>query len=53
MAIDPFAALVGFVIVASVVGVIGVAIGILVIGPRLTRWAERDEEPGDGDDRTD
>jgi hypothetical protein len=37
-------------IVALVVGVAGAAVGILLIGPRLTRWMDRDEESGDVDD---
>jgi hypothetical protein len=37
-------------VVALVVGAVGVVVGILVIGPRLTRWMDRDEEAGDGDD---
>lgn len=30
------------------IGAAGVAIGILVIGPRLDRWAERHDEEADG-----
>jgi hypothetical protein len=36
-------------VVTAVVGVGGVAVGILLIAPRLTRWADRDEEADDGD----
>jgi hypothetical protein len=34
-------------LVAAIVGVIGVGLGMLVIAPRLTRWTERgeDEDP--------
>ena len=38
------------VVVTAVVAAAGIAVGILLIGPRLTRWADRDEEPGDRDD---
>jgi hypothetical protein len=31
-----------------VVGGAGVAIGILLIGPRLNRWVERNDEEADG-----
>ena len=31
------------------VGAAGVAIGILLIGPRLDRWAARDDEEADGE----
>jgi hypothetical protein len=31
-----------------VVGAGGIAIGILLIGPRLNRWAERDDDEADG-----
>lgn len=31
-----------------VVGAAGVAIGILLIGPRLNRWVERQDEEADG-----
>ena len=31
-----------------VIGAAGVAIGILLIGPRLNRWAARDDEEADG-----
>jgi hypothetical protein len=30
------------------VAVAGIAIGILLIGPRLNRWVERDDEEADG-----
>ena len=36
--------LVLFVGLVLVVGAVGVAIGILLIGPRLNRWVERDDE---------
>jgi hypothetical protein len=32
-----------------VIGAAGVAIGILLIGPRLDRWAERNDEEADGE----
>jgi hypothetical protein len=31
-----------------VVGAAGIAIGILLIGPRLNRWADRHDEEADG-----
>ena len=35
--------------IAAVIGTAGVAFGILVLAPRLSRHAERsDEDPGDG-----
>jgi hypothetical protein len=34
--------------IALVAGVAGIAIGILVIGPRLDRWAAKDDEEADG-----
>jgi hypothetical protein len=37
------------VIVAGVVLAVGVAVGMLA-APVLTRWTDRHEEPGDGDD---
>jgi hypothetical protein len=41
-----------FVAIALVVGAVGIALGILVLAPRLIRLADRDEEPGDpADDR--
>jgi len=49
MTIDFAALLVQFLLLTAVVGAVGVAVGILLIGPRLTRWMDRDEEPGDGD----
>ena len=39
----------GAIVIAAAVG--GVAIGILLIGPRLNRWVERDDE--EADDRRD
>lgn len=43
--------LVTFVVLAAVVGTIGVALGILFLAPRLSRLTERnDEEPRVGDD---
>jgi hypothetical protein len=42
--------LAGLLAVALLVGAVGVAVGMLVVGPRLTRWMDRDEEAGDGDD---
>jgi hypothetical protein len=41
--------LVVFVGLVLVIGAAGVAIGILLIGPRLNRWAERDDEEADGE----
>jgi hypothetical protein len=42
-----------FVALTFVVGAAGVALGMLVLAPRLTRLADRDEEPGDpADDRS-
>ena len=35
-----------FAIVVAVLAVVGVTIGRLV-APAITRWSERDEEPGD------
>jgi hypothetical protein len=32
-----------------VIGAAGVAIGILLIGPRLNRWAERYDDEADGE----
>jgi hypothetical protein len=40
------AEVVPFAIVVAVLAVAGVAIGRLV-APAITRWSERDEEPGD------
>ena len=40
--------LVLFVGLVLVVGAAGVAIGILLISPRLNRWVERDDEEADG-----
>jgi uncharacterized membrane protein SpoIIM required for sporulation len=37
-----------FLAIALVAGAAGVAIGILLIGPRLDRWAERHDEEADG-----
>ena len=34
--------------IALVAGAAGIAIGILVIGPRLDRWATKDDEEADG-----
>jgi hypothetical protein len=43
-----------FIGLALVVGAAGIALGILVLAPRLTRVSDRDEEPGDRtDDRAD
>jgi hypothetical protein len=40
-----------FLLLAAVVGTAGVAFGILILAPRLTRHAERsDEDPGAGPD---
>jgi hypothetical protein len=36
--------------IVAIVAVVGAAIGILLIAPRLTRFAERDEDPSDGHD---
>jgi hypothetical protein len=47
MMIDVGPMLVSFLLVAVVVGVLGVAVGILLIAPRMTRWVDRDEEPRD------
>ena len=38
-----------FVGIVVVAGAAGVAIGILLIGPRLDRWAARDDEEADGE----
>jgi len=35
--------------IALVAGAGGVAIGILLIGPRLDRWAQRDDEEANGE----
>lgn len=40
-------ALLVFLGLVLVVGAAGVAIGILLIGPRLDRWAQRNEEADD------
>jgi hypothetical protein len=40
--------LVLFIGLVVLVGVAGVAIGILLIGPRLNRWVDRDDEEADG-----
>jgi hypothetical protein len=48
--IDFGALLLVFLGVTAVVGVLGVAVGMLLIAPRLSRWVERDEDAGDGDD---
>jgi uncharacterized membrane protein SpoIIM required for sporulation len=37
-----------FLAIVLVAGAAGVAIGILLIGPRLDRWAERHDEEADG-----
>lgn len=43
--------LVVFLLVAAMAASVGVAFGIVVVAPRLTRHAERsDEEPGVGSD---
>jgi hypothetical protein len=42
------AELVLFVGLVLLVGAAGIAIGILVIGPRLNRWAERQDKEADG-----
>jgi hypothetical protein len=36
------------VIIAGTAAVVGIGVGILLIAPRLTRWAER-EDDGDRD----
>lgn len=36
-----------FLGLALVVGGAGIALGMLVVAPRLTRQSDRDEEPGD------
>lgn len=38
-----------FVAIVLVAGAAGVAIGILLIGPRLDRWAQRQDEEADGE----
>jgi hypothetical protein len=43
------ASLLIFLGLVLVIGAAGVAIGILLIGPRLNRWAERDDEEADGE----
>lgn len=40
--------LVGLLLLTAIVGAAGVAVGMLLIGPRLTRWMDRDEDTGDG-----
>jgi hypothetical protein len=42
------AELILFLGLVLLVGGAGVAIGILVIGPRLNRWTERRDEEADG-----
>jgi hypothetical protein len=37
-----------FVGLVFLIGAVGVAIGILLIGPRLDRWAARNDEEADG-----
>lgn len=50
MTLDVAGAL-GFVIVLAVLAaVVGMAVGILALSPRLTRWMDRDEDAGDGTD---
>lgn len=44
------AEIVAFLVAAGAIGIAGAAVGMLVIAPRLSRWADRDEERGDGDD---
>ena len=40
-----------FLIIAAVVGIVGVALGIVVFAPRITRMTDRqDEEPRDQPD---
>ena len=41
--------LVWLLAVAGLVAGAGLAVGILLIAPRLDRWADRDEEQGDRD----
>jgi hypothetical protein len=36
----------GVLLLAAIVGVIGFGLGMLVIAPRLTRWAERGDDEG-------
>jgi len=38
-----------FLVLVAVVAAGGVAVGMLVIAPRLDRWAERDAEPTEED----
>jgi hypothetical protein len=38
-----------FVGLVLLIGAAGVAIGILLIGPRLDRWAARNDEEADGE----
>lgn len=43
--------LAGFLLLAAVIGTIGVATGIFFLAPRLSRLADRsDEEPGGRED---
>jgi hypothetical protein len=44
---DAPAALLGLALVALAVAAVGVAVGILVVAPRITAWMDRDEEPRD------
>jgi hypothetical protein len=49
---DLGAMLVGFVVLTAVLGAAGVAVGILLIGPAITRRMDREDEaqePGDRD----
>jgi hypothetical protein len=39
-----------FLGLAALLGAAGIAVGMLVIAPRLTRLADRTEEPGDRTD---
>lgn len=50
MTIDPLAVLLAFVAVTALIGAAGVAIGMLLIAPRLARWTERDDDSADRDD---
>jgi len=38
-----------FIGLVLLIGAAGVAIGILLIGPRLDRWAARNDEEADGE----
>ena len=40
-----------FILLTFIVGAVGVGFGIFFVAPRLSRWADRnDEDPGAGND---